>query len=201
VLGIEYPFSDAAPDSVPGGWIAGPTPKEGAAFNDGQGRFYHAPFNTVGAGPYSWGWPTSRTGCAVTLAVSGADPTTPLNVATVFSDDDTSGATWTGPGQTTTVANCCIIGFGGASPDGAGRNYAITGDLTDLGEFQVESHLLIPGFKNQTSAGTATVSGTCSIADRIYTVQYAFAPSIPPPDPVGARPGLFDRHLVPKGWF
>ena len=178
IVAIEHQFSAAAPDSVPSGFIAGPTPHEGTT--DGQGRFYHGPFNTVGAGPYSWGWPASTQGCAVTLAIRGADPTTPLNVASTSIDfDGASSTNWTCTGQTTTVAGCCVVGFGGCSPDGVGRTWAITAGTTQRLAHQVTSHQLIVGTLDQTSAGSVTTAGTVTVADKTYGVQYAFAPAPP----------------------
>jgi len=201
VLVLEFFDAEVGPDSFTG-FTAGPTAEEG--LNDGRGAMFYGSFASVGAGPYSIGFPSTADGIAVALALQGVDLVTPLNVASTALDQATSGTTWTVTGQTTTVNNCCIVGVGGASPNGAGNTWAITAGTTQR-IFTItvtESHALVVGTLDQTSAGLVTTSGTNSQSQQTYGLQMAFAPAATTDNTTKAvLPGYFDPQLVPKAWW
>ncbi|MGE0025706.1 MAG: hypothetical protein AB7U07_01195 [Thermoleophilia bacterium] len=177
---IEAFNSAGAPNSVPSGFTADVTAVEGTT--DGRGRTYYGKFQDVGAGPYSFGWASPEEGLAVTLAVRGARQTsTPLSVTSTTFNDTTSATTWTTTAITPAENGCCVIGIGGASPNGNGRTYAITSGTTQRLSVKTvsENHVLVVGTLDQSSAAAVTTAGTISTADIVYGIQMAFAPAAP----------------------
>ena len=189
VLALEFFVSETGPDSI-GSFTAGPQASEGTVLTDGRGLMLYAPFDTVGAGPYSIGFPSTADGLAHSLSLQGVDLAAPLNVASTALDDDTLGLTWTCTGQTTTVDGCCIVGVGGASPNGAGNTWAITAGTTQriFSILASENHAMVVGTLDQASAGTVTTSGTNSANNQTYGLQMAFAPAAA----AGAAPNLLN---------
>lgn len=170
-------FGDVAvgPDSFTG-FTAGPTAEEGP--NDGRGAMFYGSFASVGAGPYSIGFPGNTEGIAIALSLQGVDLVTPLNVASTALDDTVTDVTWTCTGQTTSVNGCCIVGVGGASPNNVGSVWAITAGTTQrqFSTLANDNFAIVVGTLDQTSAGLVTTSGTNTGTDTTWGLQMAFAP-------------------------
>lgn len=110
---VIFALSTSGTAANPSGWTSL------QVFNDGGGAHISTAYKIMGASPdtsvtYWDTGSTSNSGCAVALAFSGVDTTTPIDVTTTVLNDVTgSAAAPNPPAITPTSANCAIVIFGG----------------------------------------------------------------------------------------